>query len=354
MKLLFITRKIDTKDERVGFVTDWILEFAKKVDSLIIFCQEIGKLPNLPNNVEIYSWGKEKGYSRLRQFITLKLLVFKHIKKIDAVFTHMMPIYALIFGCTGKIFRKKVIHWHTHKNVPWQLKWSRLFVDEYISANKESFRMKTKKPVRVFGHGINIKNFQFSNSNFQTNSKFIILTVGRISPTKNIDTLIEIANLINLNYPELRDKILFQIIGAPALKTDEKYYLELIKTVKEKKLNNLIDFLGPLPYSEILNYYANCNLFINLSATGSVDKTVLEAMASKKLVLTSNEAFKNIVPESLFLENNNSELLLKKIQEIINLSAEQKTELQETLWQEVKDHHNLANLIQKIIELYKK
>jgi glycosyltransferase involved in cell wall biosynthesis len=353
MKLLIVTRKIDIKDERVSFFTDWILEFAKHLDQLYIICQEKGNTTNLSDNITIKSLGKEKGRNKLFQLIAFYFFLFKFINKTDGVFTHMMPIYSILVGPWCKLFNKKLIQWYTHKNVNWKLKLANFWVNGFISANSESFRLKTKKPVYIFGHGINLKRFTIHDSRF-TNNKFTILSVGRVSPTKNIDTLITVAEKINLNHPELRDKILFQIIGAPALKTDEKYYLELIKTVKEKNLNNLIDFLGPLPYADILEHYANCDLFINLSETGSLDKVVLEAMASKKIVLTSNEAFKNIVPEILFLKNNDPELLLKKIQEILALSTEQKTELQNLLFQEVEQNHNLENLVKKIIKVFEK
>lgn len=114
----------------------------------------------------------------------------------------------------------------------------------------------------------------------------------------------------------------------------------------------MVDFIGPLAPAEVLPYYQNCDLFINLSATGSVDKVVLEAMASKKLVLSSNEAFKNIVPAELYLSDNNPEKLVAKIKAIINLPENTKAELQNALFQEVAQNHNLENLVKKIIKIY--
>ena len=57
MNLLLLTRKVDTKDERVGFVTDWILELAKNLRQLVIICQEKGDVSGMPKNVEIHSLG---------------------------------------------------------------------------------------------------------------------------------------------------------------------------------------------------------------------------------------------------------------------------------------------------------
>ncbi|MBU4360831.1 glycosyltransferase family 4 protein, partial [Patescibacteria group bacterium] len=344
MKLLFFTRKIDKQDPRVGFVSDWVDELAKNLDFLYILVWQKSLAENLPENVKLI----ELPENIFLKLIVLKFKLLKYIFKVDGVFTHMMPIYAILVGCCTKIFRKKLVHWYTHSAVNWQLKFSRLFVDEYVTASRESFRIQTKKPVHIFGHGINIEKFKIQNSkvkNASLDSKFIILSVGRISPSKNIDILIKIAEQIQLNEPGLRDKILFQIIGGPGLISQQSYYLDLIKEVKEKNLNNIVDFIGALPQDEIIKYYQTCDLFINLSDTGSLDKVVLEAMASNKIVLTSNIAFKKIIDEQLFCSSKNIDYLIDKIKKIYFLDEDIKDKLQEKLRREVEENHNLENLI---------
>jgi len=272
---------------------------------------------------------------------------------------HMMPIYAVVAGPWCKIFGKKLAQWYLHKKVPFMLRVANFWVNEFVTASPESFRMKTSKPVKIFGHGINLNKFknkiegnQKLEIRNQENNKFIILSVGRISPVKNIDLIVKTAEDIKLNEPELREKILFQIIGGPGLLEQASYMKDLEKEVHEKKLNELVDFLGPLPQNEVIFYYQNCDLFVNFSETGSMDKVVLEAMAAGKLVLTSNEAFKNIIPAELFLEKNDVDLLVKKIKKIDLMTEEKKAELQKTLQYEVGQNHNLEGLIKKIVKLY--
>jgi glycosyltransferase involved in cell wall biosynthesis len=349
MKLLFFTRKIDKEDPKAGFVSDWVAKLANEVGFLYVLVWQKSKVDNLPKNVKLI----ELPNNKVLRLWVLKFKLLKYIPKVDGVFTHMMPMYAVFVGFFTKIFRKKLIHWYMHKSVDWRLKVSNWFVDEYVSASEESFRMKTKKPINIFGHGININKFQFIDSE-DKNEKFKILSVGRISPTKNIDSFIKIAEQIQLNNPELRDKFLIQIIGGPGLISQQKYYLDLIEEVKEKGLNGVVDFIGPLPQEEIFEYYKNCDLFINLSDTGSIDKVVLEAMASSKLVLTSNEAFEKILPSELFCESNDIEYLINKIKEIYSMPEEKKKELQKQLRYEVITNHNLDNLIKKIVKLYEK
>jgi glycosyltransferase involved in cell wall biosynthesis len=357
MKLLIITRKVDQSDERAGFFIDWLRVFAKNFNQLYVICQEKGREVDLPKNVEIYSLGKEKGYGRIRQFILFHCFIVSLLKKVDGVFSHMMPVYAVVAGPWCRIYGKKLVQWYTHKKVNLMLRLASFWVDEFVTASVESFRMKTRRPVKIFGHGIDIGKFQNPNVKCQINDKiqnpkFIILAVSRISPVKNIDLIIKTAENIKLNEPELREKVLFQIIGGPGLLEQAGYMKELEREVHEKNLDGMVDFLGPLPQNEVIPYYQNCDLFVNFSETGSVDKVVLEAMAAGKLVLTSNIAFKKILPMELFLEKNEANLLVEKIKEIGLMPEERRVKLQNVLRQEVEENHNLEKLIKKIAKLY--
>ncbi len=366
MILLFTTRKVDKNDERTGFVSGWLLELSKHLTKLIVICQEKGDTSDLPKNIEVYSLGKEKGYNKLRQIINFQFLMAKKIKEVDGIFSHMVPHYAVLAGSWSKIYHKKIVQWYVHKKVsPW-LKLANIFVDEHVTTNPESFQLKTKKPIHYFGHGININLFK-PITNYQLPiTSFTILTVGRISPSKNIDLIIKSVEILLQKNPELQDKIQLNIIGAPGLKEQQKYYDSLVEFCHpdlpagevgvnrdpENVLKKVVHFLGPLPPEQVLNHYQTSGLFINLSDTGSIDKAVLEAMACEKLVLTSNVAFKNILPAKLFLINKNSEHLADKILEIYNLLEPEKESLQKNLRQEVVENHNLEKLSQKIINLF--
>jgi len=350
MKLIFLTRKVDFSDDRVSFVTDWLLEFASNLEQLIVICQEKGNIENLPDNIKILSLGKEKGYTKLYQTHLLKKYFLRNIRSVDGVFSHMAAQFSVIIGGWCRLFNKKLYQWYVHKSINSYLKTSRLYVNGYITANRASFHMKTKRPIHIFGHGINLNHFKNLTPKDQT--LLNILSVGRISPTKNIDTLISAIEKFYQNYPKLRNKIFVNIVGGPGLPSQQEYYLELIKNVKDKGLNSIINFTGPLPQSEVFPYYDKSNLFIHLSGTGSVDKVVLEAMAAKNLVISSSEAFKDILPVQLHLEKNDPDLLAKKILEIYNLSPSDKEKLSQELKKEVINNHNLKNLVKKIINLY--
>jgi glycosyltransferase involved in cell wall biosynthesis len=343
MRLLIITQKVDINDDNLGFFHRWIEKFSEKLDKVYVICLAQGTY-DLPEKVVVYSLGKEKGIPKIGQLIRLQKKLIQILPEVDGIFVHMCPIYALASFPLAKIFRKKMILWYLHRAVKWKLKLAKKCVDKILTASKESCRLKNRKKIAIVGHGIDIEKFQITNSKSQTNSKFQILSVGRISPIKDQETLIEAVDIL-VNQKNVKD-LEVKFIGTPLEKQDQAYFKRLKNLISQKKLQDYIKFLGGISYNEMPRYYQNSDLVVNLSHTGSIDKTVLEAMACGCLVLTCNEAFLNILDNKYLFKKKDPQDLAKKI---LNLrSAEKDKNLREI----VIKYHNLDNLIDKIIKFY--
>ncbi|KKS41285.1 hypothetical protein A3H03_03080 [Candidatus Kuenenbacteria bacterium RIFCSPLOWO2_12_FULL_42_13] len=362
MYLLMITRKVDKQDSRASFVFDWLFVLAKNLEKLVVICQEKGDTRGLPANVEIYSLGKELGRSKIRQFFLAQKFLFRLVKKCAGVFAHQMPIYSILLGPWCRIFHKKLIQWYTHSSVDWRLRLANFFIDEYATASKNSFRLKTKKTVHVLGHGINVSRFAPTAniiSRRETNSlptgdhpkrdKFQILTVGRISPSKDYESMIKAVY-------ELKERgfnnIKLTIVGAPVEAPGLSYLASLQAITEKMNLQKQVEFIGGIPNDQTVPYLQNADLFINLSDTGSLDKAVLEAMSCGCLVLTSNVAYQTILPPELFIAKDNPQVLAGKIKELMHLVEDKKDELRKQLREEVVAHHNLGDFVGKIVGLY--
>jgi len=265
------------------------------------------------------------------QWFLLKLL-----PRVNGVFFHMCPEYVLGAHLLPKIFRKKTLLWYTHKSVNWKLKLAEKLVDKIFTASKESFRLPSKK-VEITGHGIDINKFKPAETK-KDGSKFKIISVGRISPVKNYEIMINAAEI--LKNKDFNFEI--KIAGAPILKDDKTYFEKLKNLIKEKKLDDIVEFVGPIPNKYIAEFYQSGDLFINLSDTGSLDKAVLEAMACGLNVVTSNEAFKDILKEDNIVDKKTEDMADK----IIYLA---KINNSFSLIDYVTKNHNLDNLIFKIV-----
>lgn len=341
-----ITRKLDKDDAQAGFTYTWVKKFGQNLDELKVICLEKGNLEGLGQNVQVFSMGKEKGKNRLREFINFQRGAIKFIKKVDGVFCHQNPEYTLLIAPYAKIFRKKIIAWYSHKEINFQVKLMNFLANQVTTPTPEGFGLKSKKKI-VLGHGIDIDLFK-PLEHKKPSPIFRIISVGRISPIKDYKTLIEAIEIIQ---KEILLKV--QIIGGPGLNHQREHLYELKKMVKEKNLEELIEFKGLIPNQELSRYYQEADLSINLCPTGSPDKAVLESMASGLMVLVCNKTFKDDFgvyhKKLIFQEKNPEDLALK----IVNLAhSKEKKEIQEYLRARVDNLHNLNNLVLKIINLF--
>ncbi len=441
MKLLILTQKVDINDDVLGFFHGWIAEFAKHCEKVTVICLYKGEY-DLPCNVKVLSLGKEdtpvipdssvipaqagiqdnsdkldprqnlpsnmigsgddnvekgnnhkntlrvmrytlheKVFSRLKYLINFYRYVISERSNYDNVFVHMNQIYVILGWPFWKLWNKKISLWYTHKAVSLSLRIAEKLTDKIFTASRSSFRIKSKK-VNVVGHGIDINKFQIPDSKFQIpNNIYKIITVGRISPVKDYETLIAAAEILQNEYinsfPCFKGKLggvlnstylgssleqggeppkfRIDIIGGPSTPEQEKYFSELKELVKGKQLDKTVHFVGKVPNKDIVKHLQNADLFVNMSHTGSLDKAVLEAMACGLPVLSCNEAVTGDVllefGEKLYFEKGNSKMLAVKIINIVNIDLFEKTALRRLLRGLVVKGHNMEILIRKIMSI---
>ena len=346
MNLLIITQKVDVNDDNLGFFHAWLEKFSLKASYLIVIGQ-YKRVYNLPFNVKVFSLGKEKNYSKFRQLFNFYILLFKNLSKVDAVFVHMIPMWAVLCYPLSFFFRKKVYLWYVHKSINFWLKISEKLVFKIFTASKESFRLPSKKVI-ITGHGIDIERFKIRPQEFYELkpriTKLKIIHAGRIAPVKNQEILIKAADIL-VNQKKIKN-FQIQIIGRPILKPDFKYLENLKKFVSEKKLENFVKFLGKVSHQKIADYYQKADLFFHLSGTGSVDKVALEALACGLSVFSSSEAFQKILPKKYLLQEATAEIIANTIVHFQQIGEKEKQDLRNI----VVKKHSLNNLITRILK----
>lgn len=342
MKLIIFSQKVDLNDDNLGFFHLWLENLSEKLEKIYVIGLAVGE-HKFSDNVVVYSLGKEKGYSKLRQFFTLQKILLKHLRETDGVFTHMCPIYGILCFPLTKLFKKKLIQWYAHGAVTFRLRLVNFFSDKILTSSLAGFRIKSKK-VKVIGQGIDTDKFN-SNPSLRNNSKLNIVSVGRISEIKDQVTLIKALDIL-INKKNVQN-LEISFIGDPVDNQEKKYFEKLKNFISEKNLNRHIKFLGGLPYNELPNHYQKSDLLVNTSSTGSLDKVVLEAMASGCLVLTCNQAYEQILEQKYRFEKGNYNELANKI--FILKDLKQNNNLREIVTQS----HSLNNLTDKIINQFK-
>lgn len=344
MKLLFITRRVDSNDSRAGFSYEWVRTFARHVDQLFVICLERGNTQGLPSMCHVASLGKEHGRNRLREFFLFQWYAMKFVPQVDGIFTHQNPEYGILIAPWAWLFRKKCIAWYTHKAVTWKLRVLEKCIDSILTASRESFRLKSSK-VKVLHHGIDAEYFRPVSR--KPSAVKTLLSISRLSLSKHIDRMLYV--LSELNRRNLGNVTLI-VAGGVAVAHDEQYVKKLQQLVQELHINHCVQFLGPVPHRETLPLYQNADLFLNFSDTGSIDKAVLEAMSCGCLVLTSNVAFQHILPSECFTTSIGQQEVAIKVLSLLHMSARDQEALTQHLRRIVVDHHNLEKLATAIVD----
>lgn len=347
MRLLILTQKIDINDPILGFFHRWVEEFAKHCESVTVICLQKGEY-KLPENVKVLSLGKKESEQKFKYILRFYKYIWQERKNYDAVFVHMNPEYIVWAGWLWKLWKKRIALWYVHRAVNLKLKIAEKLVDKIFTASKESFRMKTAK-LQVVGHGIPVELFKNPYGvNYKKGDKLRIISVGRITKIKNLDTLVKACRILKKKGLDFEVSLIGPVIG----EKDKKYFEYLKQLISENDLNEEIKFLGSVPNNKIAEYYWQNDLSINLAPIGGVDKVILESMASGLLVLVSNVAFEGYFGKyksTLMFKEKNADDLANKI---VNLLS--RTDLEDVrnfLLSSVKEKTDLVNLISRITNI---
>ena len=132
------------------------------------------------------------------------------------------------------------------------------------------------------------------------------------------------------------------MVGEAALDSDVRYLASLKFKVKSLKLEENFSFIGKINHNDLPQYYQSHDIFIHLSKTGSLDKVILEAMACRMKVLSSNDSARSFLPPDLIFEENNP----------VNLASKMMTVGNATIDSDVRGYvfkyHSLDKLIDKL------
>ena len=345
--LLIITQKVDENDDHRGFFIDWLKEFAKKIDKVSVITVAEGSYM-LPENIQIYSLGKERGAPKIIQAILFYWYLARLIPGSGGIFAHASAIFVIASWPFAFIYRKKIILWYLHRSVTFRLKLAEKLCYKIATAAKESLGFRSRKIVET-GHGINIDGFK-TNRNW-IGGMLKILSVGRISKIKNYDTLLEAAKILKERGVDFKIKI----IGQPVMGPDVDYFDFLRSLKKRLNLEKEVDFVGFVPHSRISSFYKESDFVIGLTPEGGIDKAVLEGMASGCIVLTSNTANQKYLgpyADKLLFHYRDPNDLADKIEAVNLMAVETKREISRFLVESVSKGHNLESLIKKLADLF--
>jgi glycosyltransferase involved in cell wall biosynthesis len=354
MKLIMVTQRVGLSNPILAFIPTWIEHLARRLDHLWVVTPRAENL-TWSDNVTICPVGRdyERGetfWHALRNFhrVMWRLTKTKHI---DGVFTHMLPKYAILSAPYARLHHIPLIMWYTHKSVSWELRLAGLLADKIVTASEGTCRLATTK-VTPIGHGIDTQIFRKQLAGPQPNrTHYRILTVGRISPIKHVEVIIEaIDHLVNHYHLD----VVLVVVGAPPHDEQSWYMTQLRALVEKYRLKENVMFKGPVPHREISRLYQKSDAFVSASQSG-IDKAILEAMACEVPTLTADPVFRPILKDQadfVMYQSGQANDLAGHLYKILTMKKEERKALGHKLRTIVLTSYDVRSLMDKLVQQF--
>lgn len=145
-------------------------------------------------------------------------------------------------------------------------------------------------------NGVDLERFNFSDDSISAKhdkSSFLITYAGSIGKANNLDILVEVADILKKNYPEIK----FRLVG------DGPEKERLIRLVKERSLNN-VEFKGTVSKDEVAKILYESDALILFLRNYSIYKygislnKLFDYLSTGKPTIFSSNAVNNPVEEA--------------------------------------------------------
>lgn len=348
MNLLVFNLAVDDKHVTLAFGLRWIEALAARFEHIDVVTMTVGHY-QLPDNVTVWSVGRERGYPEWLRALRFYWLVWRILRRrrVDIVFTHMIPVFAVLFWPIGLLTGLKNVLWYAHGATPRMLRLAHQVVDRVVSSTPQGFRLPSDK-VSFIGQGVNVADYQ-AVSRLTVTGLFHILTVGRLAQSKGLDLLVSAL----ADWKPNSDWHL-TIVGDGTSDSEHSYAQTLRQKAQDTLEPSRVTFTGRLDPEAIRGLLGKSDIFVNLSSTGSLDKAMVEAMASGCPVVSSNDAFRAIAMAGGFPEcviEHSPQSLRAVLDRLSSMSASERQALGVRQAEIARRDHTLDGLIRRLHDI---
>ncbi len=319
MKILVVTQKVDSSDSILGFFHGWLVAMASKVESITVICLEKGEC-YLPDNVNVYSLGKEHKKSRIQYIINFYRYLGTLAGSYDVVFVHMNQEYVLLAGLYWKYKNVPVYLWRNHRYGDVLTRIAVWLSTKVFCTSKQSFTAQFEKTILM---PVGVDTTLFTQVHGVIRKKHSVCMIGRISPVKNIDIALHAINELILEGVQVS----LSIIG-PVPKKNDSYRMRLTRYVSDMNLSHCVFFLPAVAQKDLPKIYSEYDICLNLTSDGSLDKTIIEASSCGTIPVCVNASLRGLLPEVCITERS-SDVIARSLRTL--LSMHHQSELVDTL-----------------------
>lgn len=286
MRLLIINFEMDEDSGVLAWQASVARELARHCESVHVLTERLGRFVP-PENMRVDVMPK-RNYGVPKRFggnwlANARVAALCRRERIDACFIHMSIEWTYYLYPTFRLLGIPVLLWYAHGVMPFRVRLAVRSATRVVTSTPEGCRIESNK-VYVIGQGVDTDLFDIPDRAAERND---LVYTGRVSERKRIGLLLDVMEAIARKAPG--SPIRLRVIG-PALTAEDAPYEARMRERAAAK-GGRAEIMGFLPQRETPPIYKTAFLHINVSRTGSMDKTVVEALACGCPVLTANEAF---------------------------------------------------------------
>ena len=347
-RVVFITQAYLRRSTIVGVTRDWVRALAARCDGVDVIALN-GEPESDDPRVRVNSLGKAEGHGRARQAATFLAALAKTLPGASAVFVHMVPRYALLAAPLALVLRRPITLWYAQGGVSPALKAAVPLMKHILTPTRDSFPLagtSVERRLRVTGHGVDTTRYAPRSDAAAEHGR--VLAAGRLSPSKRYEALVEA--LARLNAPDWRQRI----ASGGGYAADAAYEQRFGGRLAELGVSKRVALLGEVPYETLPDEYRAAWLFGHTSATGSLDKVVLEAMACGTPVVstaTSSRALLEPVDPTLAPTDASAERLALSLDTVLSWDERRRAEIGDALRERVLAAHSLERWADQVAAL---
>ncbi|MFN8522566.1 MAG: glycosyltransferase family 4 protein [Chloroflexota bacterium] len=351
-RLVFITPKVDPADDLFGHIHGWVSALAARVERLHVITLWDSAAP-LPANVTLQSMGKGRGESggggasKAVWLVSLQRHLLRALRRgqADAVVSHMGPIFAVAAAPLARLTRTPGYLWYAHGHVSPMLRLAYALVDGVATSTPEGFRIRGARPF-LTGQGIDTRRFAPRRESSEGGG---LLSVGRYSPIKDYETLIDAVALLPA---ERRPRV--TVVGGAHSAGDRSYRAALARRAERSSLGETVTLCEGRPYWSMPTVYQDSGLFATCSRTGSLDKAVLESIAAGVPPLVCNPAFRALFGDlwpRLSFQAGDARALAERLNDWLTLDGARRRAAIEPLGARVQSEHSVEHWADRMVAM---
>lgn len=335
MRLIMIPYAVDENCPPLAFVPNWIRAISQHVQRLHVIAPWVGEHAPFAEHVSLYSLHKDQGVGKLARLKSLYSVLWRilHEEGADVCFVHMHTAMTPIIWPLLRMHRVPIVSWYAHGHVDRTVPLTHLLSSAMTTSCLAAYTYRRDEKLHIIGQGIDENIFHLPAQEERGG----IVSVGRISPVKQLEVLLQALAILKRNGRPLACTL---VGDAPE---EHRFYKSGLETmVRELDICELVHFAGAVSNVKAAEYYRSAWLHVNCApADNSMDKAVLEAAFCGALSLTSAEIYGDSYQElskQLIFRASDAESLARCIEQLPPSGEEAHKALQQALLQKIATH----------------